>query len=765
MQILSIYIQNFRRLSKCHIDFSNKTTLFVGANNSGKTSAMDALGKFLSDRSFTFNDITISNREKINMIGRFWESEECKEPENLFEWENVIPIMDVWINVTNDEIHYVADIIPTLKWRGGKLGVRLALFPKDISKLFAEYREAYFSARKTEQAKVEVNISLYPKDLCEFLEKNMNSYFSIKSFILNPAKSLEESPQVTVFEAECATNNPLKGIIRVDMIDAQRGFSDPDSSDGGEKVRKKLSEQMRNYYDKHLDPEKIPSPEDLDILKATEDAKKAFDANLAIKFAPAIKELEELGYPGVTDPKITITSKMATGETLKHDSAVQYTVSKFDDNLKLPEKYNGLGYQNLISMVFDLMQFRDAWMREGKAKKIQDYSNSVIEPLHLVLVEEPEAHLHVQVQQVFIRKAYSVLIHNKFIEENKHFTTQLVVSTHSSHIVRETDFADLRYFKRISEGKTNNIATSEVINLSDVFGEKNQTNKFVTRYLRTTHCDLFFADATILVEGAAESMLLPHFIRYHYPKLYQRYISILSINGRHSHRLRPLLEKLCIPTLILTDLDSSEKMGHHKAVYPERGKELISSNYAIAKWLMKENDLEKLLDAPSNQKEIKLKTPYEYSIRIAYQTPVTVNYAGKDMEAISSTFEDCLVYTNYELFKELVEADDSDGSKEDKKDIIDDTKAYDDESDEGLDNVGNLAKSVAGVIKSAKSFEEFRRSVYDSLREGKSDQKAEFALDLIYTIDPEEIKVPCYIDEGLNWLQDYLDPEVENNDR
>lgn len=39
MQVLSIYIQNFRKLLNCYIDFSNKTTLFVGANNSGKTSA------------------------------------------------------------------------------------------------------------------------------------------------------------------------------------------------------------------------------------------------------------------------------------------------------------------------------------------------------------------------------------------------------------------------------------------------------------------------------------------------------------------------------------------------------------------------------------------------------------------------------------------------------------------------------------------------------------------------------------------------------
>ena len=42
---------------------------------------------------------------------------------------------------------------------------------------------------------------------------------------------------------------------------------------------------------------------------------------------------------------------------------------------------------------------------------------------------------------------------------------------------------------------------------------------------------------------------------------------------------------------------------------------------------------------------------------------------------------------------------------------------------------------------------------------GKSDQKAEFALDLIYAVDPNQLIVPAYIDEGLEWLQSYLDPE------
>jgi len=267
--------------------------------------------------------------------------------------------------------------------------------------------------------------------------------------------------------------------------------------------------------------------------------------------------------------------------------------------------------------------------------------------------------------------------------------------------------------------------------LSDVFGKENKTDKFVTRYLQATHCDLFFADAAILVEGAAELMLLPHFIRNKYNGLYQRYISILSISGRHSHRLGPLIEKLCLPTLVIADLDPAVNEGHHKAAQPERGKGLISSNYTIYNWLIKENDLDKLLDLPFDQKEIHKETPYKYSIRVAYQTPVIIKYEGHDKEALASTFEDCLVYTNYQTFKDL-----------------------------STDDTGGLVKKISDTISSSTTFETFLKGIYQTLREGKSDQKAEFALDLIYAIDPNDLIVPAYIDEGLNWLQSCLEPKV-----
>lgn len=133
LKIDSIVIQNFRKLFRCHIDLSDNTILFVGANNSGKTSGMDALGKFLADRQFVFNDFTLSNHEKINAIGKKWEDPMCEKPDSLVSWAPFLPALDVWLDVSPQDIHYVVGLIPTLKWRSGLLGVRLLYQPSCCS--------------------------------------------------------------------------------------------------------------------------------------------------------------------------------------------------------------------------------------------------------------------------------------------------------------------------------------------------------------------------------------------------------------------------------------------------------------------------------------------------------------------------------------------------------------------------------------------------------------------------------------------------------
>lgn len=73
MRIKFVEISNFRKLKSTHIDFDKKTTIFVGANNSGKTSAMVALRYFLlSPNRLALRDITIGNWTKIDALGDAW---------------------------------------------------------------------------------------------------------------------------------------------------------------------------------------------------------------------------------------------------------------------------------------------------------------------------------------------------------------------------------------------------------------------------------------------------------------------------------------------------------------------------------------------------------------------------------------------------------------------------------------------------------------------------------------------------------------------
>lgn len=75
MRIAFVEIQNFRKLKACRVEFAEEETIFVGANNSGKTSAMDALILFLKHsrrKSFATTDFTLSNWSSLDEFGAQW---------------------------------------------------------------------------------------------------------------------------------------------------------------------------------------------------------------------------------------------------------------------------------------------------------------------------------------------------------------------------------------------------------------------------------------------------------------------------------------------------------------------------------------------------------------------------------------------------------------------------------------------------------------------------------------------------------------------
>jgi len=708
MKINSIHIQNFRKLQSCKIDFSEKETIFVGANNSGKTTAMDALMIFLKTKNFKTQDFTLSHWKSLNEVGENWiKTDELKEEDKSVKLlEQYLPILDLWIEVENSELHYVSHIIPTLDWKGGLLGIRLRFEPKDIDELIKEFITLYNKSNKLSQERGK-DFKLWPKTFWDFCERKLNAHFTIKIYLLDPDKYDEQQ--------ELSDNNialegdVLKGLIKIDIINAQRGFSDANSETVESNSSRNLSSQLRAYYEKHLNPTLEPTEKDIDALESINNAQDDFDKNLKESFKTSLSELEGLNYPGFGNPQIQLSTKVSTADGLQHDSAVKYYLDK---DLSLPEKYNGLGYQNLISIIFKLIRFRDEWMRVGKNAITDD---EVIEPLHLVLIEEPEAHLHAQVQQVFIKKAYDVLRNNINLKDKKDFTTQLIISTHSSYIAHQK-FESLRYFKR-----NNSLAlpTSEVISLKSVFGiEEKETEKFVIRYLNTTHNDLFFADAVILVEGPAERILLPHFIKNENCLLDSCYVTILEIGGSHAHRLKPLIEKLGLICLVITDVDSINPNDNGKKCQPELGNNYKTNNDTLKTWHPQKELLDELLNLNSDDK-IKKDLP----IRVAYQKAIEFDNGGDKIIVYPYTFEDALVIENKDNFKAIADA------------------------------TGLLKKMVEASKK--EDLKELVQETYTIIND-KQAKKAEFALDVLYFEDPKKIKTPSYIKEGLNWIEEQL---------
>lgn len=732
MHIEAVEIRNYRKLASVRLDMASQTTLLVGANNSGKTSALIALRSFLKQgiSAFSKNDLTVSRWREVNEIGRGWASDTSPTPAGT--WDSLLPSLDVWLRIKDDEVHRVSTLIPTLDWAGGLVGVRFSLEPKNEGDLATAFHDAWNASQnvknewRTHGSKENDSLALWPVDLIDYLSRHFQTHLTLRHYVLDP--DLFQNPQhdSAVVQslpdaAEPLSINPLEHIVLIDEINAQRGFGDTGeaAAEGGSgriSDTAKLSRQLSDYYTNHLDPTENPGVEDLDALETIATAQNEFDNRLKLAFKVALEEMAGLSYPGVTDPSIRVASKLNAAESLKHESAVSFqldsTGGPSSREMYLPEGQNGLGYQNLISMVFRLMSFRDRWMRVGKAQRQGSFKP--LQPIHLVLVEEPEAHLHVQVQQVFAKKAFSVLRTHPDLEDNPQLTTQLVISTHSSHIAHELPFECLRYFRRLRAGTNEiDVPTSNVINVETAFGTSGETQRFVTRYLRVQHADVFFADALILVEGSAEKMLLPHFIQKHHPDLYHAFVTMLEIGGSHAHRLKPLIDALKIPTLVVTDLDPKTTEGNTPT---QRGAEQTTGNPTLVKWWKHSSDVNVLLDAEATSK-IKV-IDDQYSVRFAYQIPVMTSLTpDRSDEALPSTFEDALAFENVDFFRKLP------GSGLTRKfhDIL---------------GAGTEVASVAAELHKAL----------------KTGSKAELVLDVMVSADFDRLKPPAYIDEGLAWL-------------
>ena len=204
---------------------------------------------------------------------------------------------------------------------------------------------------------------------------------------------------------------------------------------------------------------------------------------------------------------------------------------------------NGLGFNNLIFMAVVLSEL---------AKNPEASYRSLI-------IEEPEAHLHPQLQAVLLSYLETI----RAVEGEK--PVQLFVTSHSPN------FASIAKLDSLSCLVDTGASVETFFPRTIAFG-KGKKEK-LERYLDVTRAELFFARRVIFVEGAAELMLVNVLAERCNYKLREHGVSLISVEGLNFDSFLPLFgeKALKVPVAVITDADPMDDPvgdAEPQAVYP-----------------------------------------------------------------------------------------------------------------------------------------------------------------------------------------------------
>ena len=465
----------------------------------------------------------------------------------------------------------------------------------------------------------------------------------------------------------------LDKLFFTDYIDAQRPLED-----GNGNRKSHLSSIFERYFIR-----KVKDEDDLKnrIRSALEETTNVWNKQYENVFEDLIGGIKTFGYPGLTGRDLLVNADFDAGKLMSGNTKVGY---KNADEIALPEGYNGLGFSNLIMILMRLMS------------AIADYEESNAQML-LIFVEEPEAHLHPQMQYTFIQSIYD------FVFE-KASSSQVLLTTHSSHIISRSEFHNIRYFDS-SSGAVN---VKDLRHFSNVLTDADSL-RFLKQYLKLSYCELFFADKVVLIEGTVERLLLPFMISKlsstNQLPLSSQYISVIEIGGAYAYKFKELLEFLEVKTLIITDIDAIDPSAKRSAVEVIEFKKYETSNKTLVDWLPKLRLIDELVTATESQK-------ISGNIRVAYQIHEDSTGIG-----CGRSFEEAFLLRNSERI------------------AVDFSKFT----------------SLQSAVKLCGTEGEVESNSYPIA--GKISKKTDFAFDVI-GLDEGDWETPKYIEEGLLWLEE-----------
>lgn len=655
MKITKVEIKNFRILEDISLSLDNRVTLIVGRNNSGKTSFTELFYKFLgtSSSQFIFEDFSINTYKKFIEAREAYETyleakssdkseEEIEEKENIYK--ALVPKIQMRIFIEyeeTDDLSSLARFIMDLDENRKDALLICEYSAKSPGKLFEEFAadsEDYDS-------------------LIEFLKKNHKRFYAENIFAVD-AQDFDNFREINKRDVE--------SVFISKFIKAQNPLDDQSTDKS-----KGLSRGFADYY--KFNNEDSAYIDEIEI--ALLDVSKNLDDKYQQFFAGLFEDLKTFGIRQQLHlPQIKIKSDFEAEAVLKGNTQVFYD---HDENL-LPEAHNGLGYSKLIFMILQFVSFYEEFDKKSPKPNFQ-----------LIFIEEPEVHLHPQMQHVFIKNV------EDFIHQKTGWNAQVIITTHSSHIVSESEFESIRYFD-ISQTP---IKVKKLSEFSDV--QNPDSIRFLKQYMTISKCDMLFADKVILIEGTVERLLLPEMIKREAASLLSQYISTIEVGGAYAHLFKELLNFINVQTLVITDIDAVDPKDARNAceVSTEGAR---TCNQTLKTWLPKKETVVDLLAAGNEVKE-------ENKTRVAYQIGET------DDAKCGRSFEEAFILKNASLF----------------------------------------AGDLVGISSKSLFINEGRQLTEDDIRESSYDiaskiKKTDFAFDILQ-LDGWE--TPKYIKEGLVWLQ------------
>lgn len=618
--------------NECNKSIACATTLIIGQNNSGKSTIYHAL-----DYAINRNDIDVNafNYNKLHQLLQHYITNE-----NILKLDDDMPKDK---KKRKEKIENLRIELPKIEF-----DIIIKVPTKNNNILLTNFIDiinvSIIKENVGNEIEITFKISFEIKETLEFIQ-------NIKPLIMKNKFNKENEININdgLFRNFLKLINEtifIKKIYNIDGVDISNKISNLNNIFSIKKIGANLDSD-ENLLSKSFN-KIIKFKLNKDINKKQRLEKKLENINKLIK-----EEIASENNNSINNITNKIIDKNKMGVELISDINFDSAFSKIihyefkENNLLIPENQFGLGYKNLMRIISELINYVDNYDETKLHNKI-----------NIIYVEEPENYMHPQMQELFIKNIDDA-INTLFNHSKKSINSQMVITTHSSHILNSkihtgNTFNNINYLKTDDKGYTKSIILSDSKFIKTDTNDKNKENyyelNFIKKRFKFQVSNLFFSDAVIFVEGITEEHLLNYYISLD-EELNTKYITIFNINGAYAHVYKPLLEKLEIPFVIITDIDlfrKPEEKGEDKG----NGKKYVqiqsinkkeTTNPLIKKYICNDN-------SPINfnaEKKTKVQLP-KSKLNYFENNKFKLIYQKDPIEnQFASSFEEAFILTNY----------------------------------------------------------------------------------------------------------------------